>query len=104
MVVQAGTYFTPKLEAFARWEYGWWDVTGTTAQFHDLNLLTLGAAYYIDGHDLKWTTDIGFGLADVDDSWTTGEDDAGFNITGWRRDPDNTWPQVVFRTQFQLVF
>lgn len=94
-VVQAGAYFTPKIEAFARWEYAWYSTDAAT--FADLNLATFGVNYYIDGHDLKWTTDIGFGASKVDSAWDS-------DIAGWRQDADDAEPQIVFRTQFQLLF
>lgn len=96
-VVQGGVYMTPKLEFYGRWEYGWWDFAN--ADFHDLNALTLGANYYLDGHDVKWTTDIGFGISPIDQNWDS-------SIAGWRQDPrgQGAEPQIVFRTQFQLLF
>lgn len=95
VALQAGAYFTPKLEAYARWEYGWYETDA--ARFADLNMLTLGVNYYLDGHDLKWTTDIGFGAGRVDQPWDS-------DIAGWRQDIADAEPQIVFRTQFQLLF
>jgi plasmid stabilization system protein ParE len=96
-VVQGGVYLTPKLEFYSRWEYGWWDFDNQ--DFHDLNALTLGANYYLDGHDVKWTTDIGFGIGPIDQTWDS-------SLAGWRQDPrgQGAEPQIVFRTQFQLLF
>ncbi len=94
-VVQAGAYFTPKLEFFARWEYGWWDTAVT--RFQDLNMLSIGANYYFDGHDLKLTADIGFGASVISDAWDS-------DITQWRAEGGGSDPQIVFRTQFQLLF
>jgi hypothetical protein len=95
VVVQGGIYVTPKVETFARFEYGWWDFQGNSLS--DLTLLTLGVNYYIDGHDLKWTTDIGFGISKIESSWDA-------SIANYREEVDDAEPQIVFRTQFQLLF
>jgi len=63
----------------------------------DLNLVTAGFNYYMDGHDLKWTTDIGFGIYQIEGAWAS-------DLAGWRADGDGVYPQIVFRTQFQLLF
>jgi hypothetical protein len=96
VVVQGGTYFTEKLEGFARFEYGHVDAD-FFIDFEDLWLLTVGANYYIDGQDLKLSADIGFGFDAIDVSWNS-------DIAGWRVDQAGGDPQVVFRTQFQLMF
>ena len=93
VVAQAGIYVTPKWEAYGRFEYGWWDVDGIP----DVALITLGANYYIDGHDLKWTSDIGFGITEVGGVWQS-------SIAGWRSEVEDAEPQIVIRTQFQLLF
>jgi hypothetical protein len=98
-VVQGGAYFTEKLEGFARFEYGQFDADSDLAFFNidDLWLLTIGANYYIDGQDLKLTADIGFGFDQIDKAWNS-------DIAGWRVESPGAEPQVVFRTQFQLLF
>ena len=88
-------YVTNKVEIFGRWEYGWWDFDNQ--DFAALNLATFGVNYYIDGHDVKWTTDLGIAFSIVDQTWDS-------DIAGWRRDNRGSEPQVVFRTQFQLLF
>jgi hypothetical protein len=93
-VVQGGTYFTEKLEGYARLEYGW---VSSDFDFPDLWLLTIGGNYYFDGQDLKLSADIGFGLNDVGTPWDS-------DIAGWRADAPGVRPQVVFRTQLQLLF
>ncbi|MBT8484651.1 MAG: hypothetical protein HKO59_10015 [Phycisphaerales bacterium] len=95
VTLEGAFYMTPKVEVFARWEYGWWRFSNF--DFSDLHAVTLGVNYYIDGHDLKWTTDIGFGVGKIDQNWEA-------DIAGWRQDADSAEPQVVFRTQFQLLF
>ena len=94
-ILHGGVYLTPKLEFFGQFEYGWWDFDGNSLA--DLTLVTFGANYYIDGHDLKWTTDIGVGISKIETPWAA-------NIAGYRGEPDDAEPQVVFRTQLQLVF
>ena len=102
VVAQASMYLTPKWEVFGRFEYGWldFDIATSTVQRSDLTLLTLGFNHYIDGHDLKWTTDIGIGLSQIEDFWGAN------SAADYRFDPENTGadPQVVFRTQLQLLF
>jgi hypothetical protein len=66
----------------------------TIANPDPLNLLTIGANYYIDGHDLKWTTDLGWAITQVN-PWFADVD------AGWRPSQAN---EVVFRTQLQLIF
>ena len=105
-VAQAGMYVTPKVEPFVRYEFGTWrfnelEVPALDRLLSDLHLISVGVNYYLDGHDAKWTTDIGVGISRVTSAWGNSLDDA---ITGWRFQGANTRPQVVFRTQFQLLF
>jgi hypothetical protein len=95
VVAQAGVYLTPKAELFTRFEYGW--ISAPNANFNDLTLITFGGNYYFEGHDVKWSTDIGFGISKIDQSWD-------FDIAGYRRDIAADPPQIVFRTQFQLLW
>ncbi len=60
-------------------------------------MLTLGANYYFDGQDVKFSADIGFGINPVETAWDS-------DIAGWRIDPPGSEPQVVIRTQLQLLF
>jgi hypothetical protein len=93
-VLQGGTYFTEKFEAFARLEYGYID---SDFEFDDLWVLTLGGNYYFDGQDMKLTADIGFGLNTISSAWDS-------DIAGWRVESPGVEPQVVIRTQLQLLF
>ena len=52
---------------------------------------------YWKKHNLKWTTDIGFGLNEVDGTF----DKTG---VGWREDAPGDDGQIVLRSQFQLKF
>ena len=58
------------------------------------SVITTGVNWYIDGQDVKWTWDIGFGLSDVSYSWQNLP--AGWRISGT--------DQIVMRTQLQLQF
>ena len=95
-VVQGGFYIMPKIELAARFEYGRLTLD-TGANFSNLYLVTLGANYYIDGHDLKWSTDIGFGISHIENTWDA-------DIAGWQADAPTFEPQIVVRTQIQLLF
>ncbi|MCH8822507.1 MAG: hypothetical protein IH984_03265 [Planctomycetes bacterium] len=95
VVGQAGAYFSPKFEMFTRFEYGAFETTA--AQFSELYVITFGGNYYIDGHDIKLTADIGFGISQVENAWDS-------DLAGWRTDPEGAEPQVVIRGQFQLLF
>jgi hypothetical protein len=92
--VQGGMYFTEKLEGYARLEYGW---VSSNFSFPDLWVITLGGNYYFDGQDIKLSADVGFGLNQVSSAWDS-------NIAGWRLDSPGAEPQIVFRTQLQLLF
>lgn len=96
-VIQGGYYITPKVEAFGRYEWGQMNANVEGDAFHTLNVATVGVNYYIDGHDVKWTTDFGFGFTEVDESWDS-------EFAGWRQDSAGTQNQIVFRTQLQLLF
>jgi len=95
-VIQGGYYFTPKFEVFGRYEWGQATSTAPGLAFHTLNVATVGFNYYVDGHDVKFTTDFGIGLTEVD-FWAS-------DLAGWRSDSAGTQNQIVFRTQLQLLF
>jgi hypothetical protein len=59
-----------------------------------LNLLTAGVNWYLDGQDIKWTTDLGWAITEVH-PWF-----ADLNA-GWRPSGSD---EIVFRTQLQLMF
>lgn len=103
VVAQAGVYITPKWEAFARVEYGTVDnFGGGNNNVHDYGALTFGANYYIEGHDVKWTTDVGIGLTPVSSVGVPGTFSS--ERTGWRDVEATGLTEVVFRTQLQLLF
>ncbi|MHC4991152.1 MAG: porin [Planctomycetota bacterium] len=98
-VAQGGVYLAPKWELFGRFEYGWWDIDATAniSNPSDLTVGAVGVNYYIDGHDLKWSADFSIGFSQIETFWSK-------DITGFRPDLEGADPQVVFRTQFQLLF
>ncbi|MHC4615924.1 MAG: porin [Planctomycetota bacterium] len=93
VVVQGGYYFTDKWEGYARYEWGDNDLPGAD----DLSVVTVGANYYIHGHTVKWTTDLGVGLQGIAATWRAGD-------AGWREDRPGEDGQVVVRSQLQLLF
>jgi len=94
--LQGGIYFTEKLEGYARVEWGRFIIDSDPFQ-KDLAAVTVGGNYYLDGQDLKLSADIGFGLNPVSGFWNS-------NYVGWRADGEDVRPQIVVRTQFQLLF
>ncbi len=110
VVLQGGFYVAPKWEVFGRYEYGDWNMRRRPSPpaaptifdnlEEDTHLITVGVNYYLDGHDLKWTTDLGVSLSRVTHAW--GWNPAG--RTGWRAASDDDPLQIVFRTQLQLLF
>jgi hypothetical protein len=96
----AATYIMPKVELFGRYEFAVINVentsaiTGTLKSPDPLNLLTAGVNWYIDGQDLKWTTDLGWAITEVHPWFADLE-------AGWRPSGSD---EIVFRTQLQLMF
>ena len=96
----AATYIIPKVELFGRYEFAMIDgfnETSVPASLQNpdpLNLLTAGVNWYIDGQDIKWTTDLGWAITEVH-PWF-----ADINA-GWRPSGSD---EIVFRTQLQLMF
>lgn len=93
IMAQAGFFFTDDIEAFLRYEWGDFDVSG----IEDLSVVTVGVTKYWDKHNLKWTTDIGFGINEVNGVWAS-------EGAGWRADTEGDEGQVVFRSQLQVLF
>lgn len=93
IVVQGGVFLTEDWEIFGRYE--WYDYDATSVE--DLNTITVGVNRYWKKHNLKWTTDLGFGLDEVNPVFSS-------SGAGWRGDPADEDGQVVFRSQLQLLF
>ena len=91
-VVQGGYYVTEDWEVFGRYEWG-----DTELEPSDIQILTVGATKYFAGYNVKWTTDVGYGV-----------DPVPFDvpITNWRDDANGNGNngQIVIRSQLQLAF
>ncbi|MEI6474715.1 MAG: hypothetical protein WCO75_04925 [Planctomycetota bacterium] len=100
--LQASMYIMPKAELFGRYEFAYIDGGTSTlnninpeiANPDPLNLLTIGVNYYLDGQDLKWTTDLGWAITAVNPLFSDVN-------AGWRPSRSD---EIVFRTQLQLIF
>ncbi len=90
-VLQGGYVFMETWEGFGRYEFANFDVAGA----EDLNIITVGVNKYFEGHNAKWTTDVGFSLDEVA---------SGAPITEWRTDSSGSDGQFVVRTQLQIAF
>jgi len=97
VVVQGGVYVAPRHELYARWEYGWYKEDIENFVVGDLNVVTVGWNWFIDGHDAKLSVDAGLSLDELDRAWEA-------DIAGWRVDSEGDEHQFVLRTQFQLLF
>lgn len=93
IVARAGFFVSDDIELFGLYEWGDLDIAGVS----DLSTLTLGVTKYFDQHNLKWTSDIGYGFNPVASDWAS----AG---SGWRADSAGQDGQMVIRTQLQLLF
>jgi hypothetical protein len=100
--LQGSMYIMPKAELFARYEFAYIDggtsalngINPEIANPDPLNLLTIGVNYYLDGQDLKWTTDLGWAITAVNPLFSDVN-------AGWRPSRSD---EIVFRTQLQLIF
>lgn len=113
VVLQGGFYIEPKIELYARYELGSFEspdtdfirnnlTTPSTPSFgalygfeNNLSIVNFGVNWYIDGQDIKWTTQFGYSLDSVDPSWYNQE--TGWRVTGSR-------DALVFQSQLQLLF
>jgi hypothetical protein len=92
VIVQGGYFITDRWEPFARYEYG--DADTTLAE--DLSVITAGFNFYAHP-DVKWSTDVGWGINGIDDFWDK-------SSAGWLVDGAGEDGQLVLRTQLQLLF
>lgn len=67
VVVQGGMYVDEnnEWELFGRWEYYDFDSVFGPSSPDEVNLLTVGVTRYVHGNNLKWTTDVVFGLEEM---------------------------------------
>lgn len=94
LVAQASTYLTNSTELYARWELGGPDEAVFGGK--DVSLVTIGLNRYLDGHDVKFTADVGFSAGKISSTMLQ-------SITGGRLDTHRE-NQIILRSQLQLVF
>jgi hypothetical protein len=93
IMIRGGFFVSDDVELFAMYEWGDLDVDTV----EELSVVTLGVNKYFAKHTLKWQNDLGFALDEVDAAWAT-------DSAGWRADGVDQDGQIVFRSQFQLLF
>jgi len=94
LVVQGSIFLVPdEWELFARYEWG----DADSSAIKDFSFVTVGVNRYIHGHNLKWQTDVGIGINEVDGFWAS-------SGRGTRADAPGEDTQVVIRSQIQLAF
>ena len=92
-VIRGGFFVSDDCELFAMYEWGDLDIDA----IDDLSVVTVGVNKYFAKHSLKWQNDIGFGINEVAPQWAV-------DSAGWRADAAGQDGQLVFRSQFQLLF
>jgi hypothetical protein len=92
-VIRGGFFVADEVELYAQYEWGDLDIDG----IEDLSVITFGVTKYWDKHNLKWQSDIGYGINEVASSWAT-------DGAGYRADAADEDGQIVIRSQFQLLF
>ncbi len=92
VVVQGGFFLVKGLELFTRYEHG---DAGSAAP--NLQTITGGFNAYFNEHRVKLTMDVGYGLNEVTDFWSS-------SATGWRTDDAGQNGQIVVRGQLQVLF
>lgn len=112
MVLQGAMYVTPKVELFTRYELGQLTFGDPTAvnffnieapgvqeallgRENHLHVISAGVNWYLDGHDVKFTGDVGYALDSVGPSWFAPQ-------SGWR--VSQVRDEWVARLRFQLLF
>lgn len=105
LMVQGGWYLNETWELFGRFELADFDADAPGVDVEDLTVLTVGVNKYFAGHNAKWTTDVSFGLDEIETvGLAPGVDINPAGITGFRSDPADEDGQLVFRTQWQILF
>lgn len=92
-LIQGGIFLADDWELMARYEWGDMDTDGVD----ELSVITIGVNKFWYKHGLKWTTDLGFGLNEVNAAW-------GGAGRGWRGDTVDEDGQIVLRSQLHLLF
>ena len=99
-VVQASTYMTDTTEYFIRYEGG--GVKQDSLGNNDVNIVTNGVNWYLDGQGLKVTADYGWNFGEISGG-AGGAPGMANAMLGWRTQTKQN-AQWVFRTQLQLAF
>ena len=102
-VVQGSTYMTDNTEYFIRYASG--GVMQDSLGNNDVNILTNGVNWYLDGQGLKVTTDFGVSFGEIS-AGQGGQDNPpamANQMVGWRASPNQN-AEWLFRTQLQLAF
>jgi hypothetical protein len=99
-VVQASTYMTDTTEYFIRYESG--GVMQDSLGNNDVNILTNGINWYLDGQGLKITSDFGWSFGEISGG-ANGAPSMSNNMVGWRTSVNQN-AEWLFRTQLQLAF
>jgi hypothetical protein len=102
-LVQGGYFVTETVELFGRYEYGNLSQSAAGYTDNDLNLVTVGANWFIRGHDLKFTVDWGINLDSLGRS-TYGSGFGSNDGAGYRTDLPGQDLQWSLRAQMQLLF
>ncbi len=89
--VRGGYFLNEHWELYGQYEWADADISGV----EELSVLTFGVNRYFDKHNLKWQTDVGY-------SFDTMAANFAQDGSGWL--PDTDEGEVVFRSQFQLLF
>jgi len=91
-LIQGSYAFNADWDVFARYEWADTDIGGA----EKLSVITVGVNRYFAKHQVKWTTDIGYSLNEIENTFASGG-------AGWRTDQGDDG-QIVFRSQLQLLF
>jgi hypothetical protein len=89
LAVQTGYFILTPVELLARYEWA----TGPD----ELSIITLGFNYFLQGHRLKITGDVGYALDRINAAYFS-------DPLGWRLDAPGEEGQIVTRLQAQLIF
>jgi hypothetical protein len=92
-LIRGGFFLTDDWEMYGQYEWGDADTTNV----EDLSVVTIGATRYWARHNLKWQSDIGYGINEVASTWAS-------DAAGWRTDASGNDGQLVIRSQLQLLF
>jgi phosphate-selective porin OprO/OprP len=99
-LIEGGYHVSKELEPFVRYEFLDADDDGD-----NLHIVTLGANWYLRGHNAKWTTDLVLVL-DGDNAtnnpFGASEFSSGLGFTGFSSADDDIY--IMLRSQFQLLF